>query len=269
MNIKQICSQASATIDRLDAELLLSHALKKPRVYLYSHPEENLSQAQYALFNQLLNRRAQGEPLAYIMGRTEFYGLVIDVSPSVLIPRPETELIVDYLLGHFKQNALSVLELGTGSGVISIALAKNRPQWKITATDISKDALAVAIQNSQINQITHVSYVKSDWYTNLPHEKYDVIVSNPPYIAKGDYHLANLAYEPMLALESGDDGLDALTRIVDGATPFLKHGGLLVLEHGYEQSPAVQKKMHDCGFDAIDTLRDLAGHPRVTIATHP
>ncbi|MDX2164185.1 MAG: peptide chain release factor N(5)-glutamine methyltransferase [Gammaproteobacteria bacterium] len=269
MNIKQICSQVSATIERLEVEILLSHVLNKPRVYLYSHPEEPLTSEQCDQFNQLIKRREQGEPLVYITGKTEFYGLAFDITPDVLVPRPETELLIDYILDNLKVKTASVLELGTGSGIIAITLAKYRPDWNITATDISAGALTIAKRNSHFHDAKTIRWIESDWYSNIKVEKYDLIISNPPYIAKDDPHLRDLSYEPHGALISGHEGLDAIKKIIKGATGYLVQEGEIVLEHGYNQAEAVQNCLHEHGFKDIKTLDDLNHQPRVTIATHP
>lgn len=266
MNIKQICSQAWETIDRLDIELLLAHALNQPRAYLYAHPEKKLTAKEFELFESLLLRREQGEPVAYILGEAEFYSLRFIVTPDVLIPRPETELLVSYVLEKFKQKELSILELGTGSGVISVAIAKNRPNWAITATDISEAALAVARQNALYHKIATVRFLRSDWFSELAKETYDVIISNPPYIADEDTHLKALSFEPQLALRSGEQGMDAIRKIIGDAKSYLKPNGLILFEHGYEQALLVQKCFVENQFSDVKTEKDLSGHPRVTIA---
>ena len=269
MNIKQICSQASATIERLDRELLLSHVMNQPRVYLYAHPEEMLTSEQCKQFEQFVQRREQGEPLAYLIGKIEFYGLVFEITPAVLVPRPETELLIDFVLENISAKTLSVLELGTGSGVIAITLAKHRPHWAITATDISDEALTLARGNSHSHNTTTVGFIKSDWFNNVTTTaKYNLIVSNPPYIAENDPHLGDLSYEPYQALVSGGEGLDAIKKIVQQAGDYLAVGGSIVLEHGYNQAEAVQRCLHEQGFKGIKTLEDLNHQPRVTIATH-
>ena len=268
MNIKQICSQASATIERLDKEILLSHVLHQPRVYLYAHPEEILTPEQYEQFNDVVKRREQGEPLAYLIGKIEFYDLMFEITPDVLIPRPETELLIDYVLDNVNIKVASVLELGTGSGIIAITLAKHRPDWNITATDISEEVLTVAQRNCQCNDVANVKWVKSDWYNKIIPAKYDLIVSNPPYIAENDPHLRDLSYEPQKALVAGIDGLDAIKEIIERAGDYLTVNGRIVLEHGYNQSEAVQRCLRDRGFNEVKTIDDLNHQPRVTVATH-
>jgi len=268
MNIKQICSQASATIEQLDKEILLAHVLNQPRVYLYAHPEEMLTSDQCEQFSQLIKRREQGEPLVYITGKIEFYGLAFDITSDVLIPRPETELLVDYVLANLNIKTASVLELGTGSGIIAITLAKYRPDWKITATDISEEALRAAQRNGQLHDVANIKWVKSDWYNTIIPAKYDLIVSNPPYIAQNDPHLGDLSYEPQSALVSGIEGLDAIKEVIERAGDYLAVDGRIVLEHGYNQSEAVQRCLCERGFKDIKTIEDLNHQPRVTVATH-
>ncbi|HEV2614042.1 MAG TPA: peptide chain release factor N(5)-glutamine methyltransferase [Gammaproteobacteria bacterium] len=266
MNIKQICSQASATTERFERELLLTHALNQPRAYLYSHPEKELSQTEFELFNQLLQRREQGEPIAYILGETEFYSLKFYITPAVLIPRPETELLIDYVLENFKQKKLCMWELGTGSGIISVTLARHRPDWDITATDISEEALDVAKKNAHFHKAHNIKFIKSNWYEGLDSAKADLIISNPPYVAENDTHLNELRFEPSLALISGKEGMDAIKTIIQEAKTHLKSNGWVLLEHGYDQAKWVQNSFRENQFSEIKTMDDLNHHPRMTIA---
>lgn len=269
MNIKQIYLQASATSERIDVELLLSKALKKPRVYLHAHSEEKLTEREWNLFQEYWNRYQKGEPVAYILGEVEFYSLNFLVSPSVLIPRPETELLVELVLEKFLQPRMKVLELGTGSGVISVSLGKHRPKWEITAGDVSEYALDVARKNAYLNQVENIKFFLSDWYQNItPFKKpeLDLIVSNPPYVSEGDPHLEQLSFEPQIALVSGKEGFDAIQIIIQSARDYLKLGGHLVLEHGYNQQEVVQQYFKQQGFSEIKTVKDLNHHPRLTIA---
>jgi len=266
MNIKQICSQASATIERVDIELLLAKALNQPRVYLYTHPEQSLASTELELFNKLLRRREQGEPVVYILGETEFYSLKFYISPGVLIPRPETELLVELVLEKFKLQKLSVLELGTGSGVIAVTLAKNRPDWTITATDISETALEVARKNADFNGIHNINFIKSHWYENLDQTRVELIISNPPYIPEEDPHLRDLSFEPQLALVSGKEGMDDIRAIISGAKAYLKPDGWILLEHGYDQADQVQSCFLENHYTEVKTEKDLSGLSRMTIA---
>lgn len=272
MNIKQIYLQASATINNnSDLELLLSKAINKPRVYLYSHPEKILTPQELSLFNNLLARhQEQQEPIEYILGEAEFYGLKFFINPAVLIPRPETEVLINFILEKFTQKNLTILELGTGSGVIAISLAKHRPHWDITALDISSEALDIAKKNAEHHQIPpqKINWLKSNWYQqlNAASNKYDLIISNPPYISESDPHLKNLTWEPALALISGKTGMDAIAIIIQNSQNYLKPGGLIVLEHGYNQAELVQACYLQYGFQEINTLRDLSLHPRITFA---
>ena len=266
MNIKQICSQASATIERYEIELLLAKALNQPRVYLYAHPEQGLTSTELELFNTLLRRREQGEPEVYILGETEFYSLKFYISAGVLIPRPETELLVDLVLEKFKLQKLSVLELGTGSGVIAVTLAKNRPDWSVAATDISETALEVARKNADFHGVHTINFIKSHWYEKLDLAKVDLIISNPPYIPEKDPHLRELSFEPSLALVSGKEGMDDIRTIISGAKAYLKSGGWILLEHGYDQAEQVQNCFLENHFTEVKTEKDLSGLPRMTIA---
>jgi release factor glutamine methyltransferase len=266
MNIKQICSQASVTIDRQDVELLLAHALNHSRAYLYSHPEKTLSPQELELFQQLVKKREQGEPVIYLLGETEFYSLKFYITPAVLIPRPETELLIDYVLEKFKQKKLCILELGTGSGVIAITLAKNRPEWAITATDISEEALTVAYKNALYHHSHNINFVRSNWFNELEPKKYDLIISNPPYISENDAHLKDLSFEPTLALISGKKGMDAIGAIIQGAKAYLKPAGWIIFEHGYDQAEQVHQCFRDHQFSQIKTEKDLNHHTRMTFA---
>lgn len=267
MNIKQICSQASATINRSELDLLLAKALNKPKAYLYAHPEYSLNSTELNLFNILLNRYQKSEPLAYILEETEFYGLSFFINPSVLIPRPETEILVKFILEKFPQKNLTVLELGTGSGVIAISLAKHRPDWIITAADISEEALKLAQSNAVHHEISqNLNFINSNWYQNLPPLGYDLIISNPPYIAETDPHLKALTAEPSLALVAGKEGMDAIEEIMQGAQAYLNPEGCMILEHGYDQAERVQQCYKANGFKAIQTMKDLSHHDRITFA---
>jgi release factor glutamine methyltransferase len=250
----------------LDAELLLAHVLGASRARLKSHPEDAATPATAARFEALVARRERGEPLAYLTGHRDFWTLLLQVSPAVLVPRPETELLVEHALGLFPAAPIRAADLGTGSGAIALALASERPAWEITATDISEDALAVARANAHALALERVKFVAGHWLEPLGSRRFDLIVSNPPYIACADAALgqAVLRHEPAIALASGSDGLDAIRTIVRDAPAHLEHGGWLLLEHGAAQADAVARELVVRGFRHVRSRRDLAGHERMT-----
>lgn len=248
----------------LDAELLLAHALNLPRVRLKSHPEDPWQQAEISRYLGLIERRRSGEPLAYITGRREFWTLSLAVDPAVLVPRPETELLVERGLALCPQPAARALDLGTGSGAIALALASERPGWEVTAVDASAPALAVARANAGRLTLSRVRFLQGSWFAPLADERFDLIVSNPPYIAPGDPALPALRFEPDSALTSPDHGMADLLAIIHSAAHHLNPGGWLALEHGYTQAPAVAAELVARGFDSVGSHRDLGGHLRVT-----
>ncbi|MEW8508170.1 MAG: peptide chain release factor N(5)-glutamine methyltransferase [Candidatus Thiodiazotropha sp.] len=255
----------------LEAALLLSHLLGKPRSSLYAWPERELTTEQHERYLQLLERRLSHEPIAYILGQREFWSLNLKVNPHTLIPRPETELLVERSLQLLQQDARPrIADLGTGSGAVALALASELPQAEIVATDISADALTQARENGARLGLEQVRFCEGSWCEALPgDDRYDLIVSNPPYIEADDPHLdhGDLPLEPELALVSGEDGLNAIRAIIHQVSKNrLKAGGWLVLEHGYQQAEAVQGLLNTAGFLRISTHMDLAGHPRVTEA---
>lgn len=251
-------------LDRLDAQLLLAHVLARPRPWLLAHDDAVLDAAQRAAFGALLVRRAAGEPVAYLVGETAFHGLALRVDANVLVPRPDTESLVDWALELLPTEApRRVIDLGTGSGAIALALKHARPRASVLATDISATALAVAGTNATRLGL-EVELRQTAWWCGLDGERFDLVVSNPPYIAGGDPHLAALQHEPTLALTPGGDGLDALRAIIDGAPAHLAAGGWILLEHGYDQALAVQALLAAQGFTAIQTRHDLGGRARCT-----
>jgi release factor glutamine methyltransferase len=263
-----------ARLDRLDARLLVQHLSGLTHAELIARPETPLSDEQEGWLDLLATRRERGEPLAYLLGRAGFRQLELVVSPAVLVPRPETEVLVDWALeigdrATLKKNeavaAWSVLDLGTGSGAIPLSIKHERPSWAVSAVDLSPEALKVAQGNAERLALT-VDFYQSDWYGNLPAAlRVDCIVANPPYVADGDPHLSGdgLRFEPMMALTDYADGLSALRTIVGGAPAHLQTGGWLLMEHGYDQAAAV-RGMLERDFDEITTRRDLAGIERVT-----
>ena len=251
-------------IDRLDAQLLLGHQMGRPRSWLIAHGDDALVDADAQAYQQLLQRRAGGEPLAYLVGEREFHGLMLTVTPAVLVPRPDTECLVDWALALMApQAAPRVLDLGTGSGAIALALAYRQPGAHLTATDCSAEALVVARANAARHGLS-VHFLQANWWDGVPGSPFDLVVSNPPYIAGDDPHLAALGYEPRLALTPGGDGLDALRCIVAGTPTRLRPGGWLLLEHGYDQGADVRHLLQQAGFVEVQTRTDLAGVDRCT-----
>ncbi|MDE2260322.1 MAG: peptide chain release factor N(5)-glutamine methyltransferase [Betaproteobacteria bacterium] len=256
---------------RLERRLLLEAATHQNHAWLLSRPEYRLSPAEAATYHQLLTRRAAGEPIAYLLGRHQFYGLELAVTPAVLIPRPETEGLVAWALEQLTpDNLLPVLDLGTGSGAIAIALHVQRPKLSITAVDVSAPALALARANAARWQATlmgpPIVFVQSHWFENLGTQRFGLILANPPYVAEGDPHLkeGDLRFEPRSALCAGPKGLDALQSIIEQAPRHLHPGGALLLEHGYDQGAACRALFEAAGFKKISTRPDLAGTDRLT-----
>ncbi|KTD23198.1 peptide chain release factor N(5)-glutamine methyltransferase [Legionella londiniensis] len=252
---------------QLDAEVLLSHVLNMTRAFLYTHPEHALNETQWKQFQCCLKQRQEGMPVSYITGNREFWSLPLKVSPDTLIPRPETELLVELTLklaGNIPH--ASLLDLGTGSGAIALALASEKPAWNLLASDASKKALEIACQNAKNLNISNVTFIQSDWFSTIPQQLFDVILSNPPYIADHDPHLLNeeIRFEPRDALAGGADGLEALRHIIASSASFLKVHGWLLLEHGYNQSESVASLLEQHGFQFIQSFQDCQGHYRVT-----
>ncbi|MFI4868475.1 MAG: peptide chain release factor N(5)-glutamine methyltransferase [Steroidobacterales bacterium] len=254
---------------RLDAELLLAHVLRQPRSYLQAHDDERIEAAAITRFEAMLARCAQGEPLAYLTGEREFWSLPLAVTPDVLIPRPETELAVERCLALRGADPAAVADLGTGSGAIALALAVERPQWRILATDCAAGALQVARANAQRLGVQNVQFLQSDWFAALSGREFDLIVSNPPYVAAADPALHALRYEPAVALSPGASGMEALRRIVLEATVHLLPGGWLVLEHGAGQAAELTHALVGAGYARVRCHPDLAGFDRVTEAQRP
>jgi release factor glutamine methyltransferase len=254
----------------VDAQVLLAYVLANTRAWLAAHAEEALTPNEAARFFSLARRRRDGEPIAYLTGTREFWGLSLLVTPNVLIPRPETETLVERALKKIPLDREShVLDLGTGSGAVALALARERPKARFIATDVSEAALRVADANARRSGIYNVEFVRADWYSELPlplaRPAFDVIVSNPPYIAASDPHLGegDLRYEPIPALTAGGNGLSALVTIVEGAAARLTQDGWLLVEHGYDQQHAVRALFESAAFADLESTRDLSGIPRV------
>ncbi len=260
---------ATCGVDRLDAHLLLGHVLARSRTWLLAHDTDLLDAEAQARYLALLARRAEGEPAAYLLGDKEFFGLNLRVTPDTLIPRPDTETLVHWALEHLPTDQpRRVLDLGTGSGAIALALAHERPQADVTAVDASAGALQVALDNATALGLRLRGRLGS-WFAPVAGERFELIVSNPPYIAEGDPHMAALRFEPESALTAGPDGLDDLRQIVAQAPDHLPPGGWLLLEHGYDQAEAVQTLMRQRGFVEVSTRFDLGQQARCTGARWP
>jgi release factor glutamine methyltransferase len=257
----------SAPLAALETRILIAHALQLSRVQLITQSGRALTSEDAQRIATLFQRRLGGEPIAYIIGEREFYGLRFAVTPDVLIPRPETELLVELALERLPENG-RVLDMGTGSGAIAIAIAHARPDLSVAALDVSAAALAIAQRNAALHQV-RIDFFQSDWYAALDEQRFDVIVANPPYIAHGDAHLAqgDLRFEPVGALTDHADGLSALCSIMSGAAQHLMTGGWLLMEHGYDQSAAVRTTCIEHGFSDVQSWKDLAGIERVSGGT--
>ncbi len=252
---------------RLDAELLLARALDVPRSYLFAHPEDTLDIAALERFIDVIARRADGVPLAYITGEKEFWSMTLFVNPGTLVPRPETEILVDQALMRIpRRAALRILDLGTGSGAIALALAKERPLCEITATDVSAQALRTARENARHNTLPNIEFAQGSWFEPVKGLNFDLVVTNPPYVPDEDPDLLSLRHEPRSALASGNDGLDAIRHIAAQASTVMNTGGTLLIEHGDRQHVAVGEILVSEGWSDITTSNDLAGKPRVTAA---
>ena len=255
---------------QFEVSLLLQHVLNVNRAWLMAHDEDHLTYYQQESFDRLLLLRLEGEPVAYILGRREFYGLQLKVSPATLSPRPDTETLVEAALQKTPVDVpWDILDLGTGTGAVALAIAKQRPKSNVIGVDASAEALVVAIENAQSLGLTNAHFLKSDWFSDLVGQRFEVIVSNPPYIAEGDSHLTqgDLRFEPRSALVSGVDGLDDIRRIIQDAPNYLKPNGWLMLEHGYDQAQSVATLLKGNGFSQIDHAQDLAGTLRVTFGS--
>ncbi|WP_028103305.1 peptide chain release factor N(5)-glutamine methyltransferase [Pseudoduganella violaceinigra] len=261
--------QRKPLLDPVDQRILVCHALGISRTALITQSDRALSADEAARIAQLLQRRHDGEPVAYIIGQREFFGLDFETTPAVLIPRPDTELLVELALVRLPPRG-KVLDMGTGSGAIAVAIAHSRPDASVTALDVSREALSVAGRNAQRNN-AKVRFLHSDWYGAVDGEQFDLIVSNPPYIADGDRHLSegDLRFEPSAALTDFADGLSALRTIIAGAPAKLAPGSWLLMEHGYDQSAAVRGLLSSAGYTAVQSWQDLAGIERVSGGRRP
>jgi release factor glutamine methyltransferase len=268
LRIDEALRAARARIDASDAELLLAYALGASRSWLFAHATDLLPDERHARFEDLVARRAGGEPVAYLVGHRGFWSLDLRVTPDTLIPRPETELLVELALERLPRGqAARVADLGTGSGAIALAIARERPQARVVATDASAGALAVARENAEAHRLDNVEFRFGAWAEPLGSERFDLIASNPPYIADADPHLGqgDLRFEPRSALAAGIDGLDDIRLIARAAPSYLVDGGWLLLEHGLDQGVAVRSLLAGAGFRDVETRQDLEARDRVTI----
>ena len=274
MNIAALLKQATAQLQpisdspRLDAEVLLGCVLEQPRSYLFSWPEREPDAAQQQAFQQLIEQRASGVPVAHLTGEREFWSLPLKVSADTLIPRPDTELLVAWVLEHFPADKpLRLVDLGTGSGAIALAIASERPKWQILGVEISRPALAIAEHNRDRLKLHNVQLIQGRWCDAFSaQDRFQIIVSNPPYIASDDPHLqqGDVRFEPESALVAGADGLDDIRHIATCTREHLDDGGWLLLEHGFDQADAVAAILRQSGFQQVGNHRDLAGQMRAT-----
>ena len=256
---------------KLEAQLLLQHVLNVNRAWLISHEDDVMQPNIHAAYRALISRRLNGEPIAYILGYREFYGLKLKVTKDTLIPRPDTETLVEAALAKISTTKpYTILDLGTGTGAIALAIAKHRPNALVTAVDASQAALNIAIENTKNLEIPNVTFVLSDWFNSLKDQKFDIIVSNPPYIEENDAHLkqGDLPWEPISALVAGQDGLDDVRTIIQHTPQHLNSDGWLMLEHGYNQAERVAALLSQAGFSEISHAHDLAGIARVTLGCY-
>lgn len=252
----------------LEAEILLAHSLEASRSFLYANPELVLPHRRVRAFDGLLQSRLSGTPIAYLTGQREFWSLPLEVTPDTLIPRPETELLVETALELIPKNeACRVADLGTGSGAVALAIASERPDAKIIATDISESALVIARKNAASLEIQNIEFIRSDWFESV-NGQFQFVLSNPPYIASGDEHLqkGDVRFEPRLALAAGPDGLDSIRTIISACLQALCSEGYVLLEHGYNQGAAVRKLLSDARLGDVKTLKDLELRDRITLA---
>ncbi|WP_271410767.1 peptide chain release factor N(5)-glutamine methyltransferase [Pseudomonas sp. Q1-7] len=272
--IASLLSQArlpDSPTPRLDAELLLAAALGKPRSFLHTWPERVVSSDVAECYAGYLARRRGGEPVAYILGHQGFWSLDLEVAPDTLIPRPDTELLVETALALQPTGPAEVLDLGTGSGAIALALACERPAWQVAGVDRISAAVQLAERNRARLKLNNVRFLESHWFSSLGERRFALIVSNPPYIPARDPHLAegDVRFEPASALVAGVDGLDDIRQIIDQAPRHLLPGGWLLLEHGFDQAPAVRDLLASAGFERVESRRDLGGHERISLGQWP
>jgi len=268
---EQLLTQAAQHIARRDAEILLAAAWQRSRATLLARADEPVPDDVAARFTAACARRIAGEPVAYLLGSREFWSLIFEVNPAVLVPRPETELLVERVLENLRSPRARIADLGTGSGAIAVALAHERPQWSVLGSDCSEGSLAVARRNGERLVPGRVEWLLGSWYEPLASRRFDAIASNPPYVAADDPVLGGdgLRHEPREALTPGGDGMSALATLINGAPRHLEPGGWLFLEHGATQGPALRDALVARGFTHVTSHRDLAGHERVTEGCWP
>jgi release factor glutamine methyltransferase len=273
MNIQQALKQAnhdlidSSSSATLDAQILLTHILHCNSAHLLAWPDKELDPEQTASYQSLIKQRQAGKPVAHLTGLREFWSLDFFVNDSTLIPRPETETLVEFVLNKFAdKKSLKLIDMGTGTGAIAISIATEKPDWEITASDISTEALKLAKKNSENHKLINTRFIQSNWFENIKQKNFDIIISNPPYIAENDPHLqqGDVRFEPQRALTSGETGMDDIKHLCQHAKNYLVQNGWLIVEHGYDQ----EKPVFDCflehGFIQIEQSTDLLGHTRMT-----
>ncbi|GMR01507.1 MAG: peptide chain release factor N(5)-glutamine methyltransferase [Gammaproteobacteria bacterium] len=273
MNIQQALQQASQALSEtdasatLDAQVLLTHVLRCNTAHLVAWPEKNLNEEQVSRYLQLIQQRKKGFPVAHLTGVREFWSLYFSVNNSTLIPRPETETLIEFILEKFSDRSeLKLLDMGTGTGAIAISIAREKPEWQIFASDVSEQALNLATQNSKQHQTENTTFIHSDWFNNIAEHGFDIIVSNPPYIANNDPHLleGDVRFEPQSALTSGETGMDDIEHLCPHAKTHLANDGWLIVEHGYNQKLLVSDCFTKNGYTQIEQRKDLSGHTRMT-----
>lgn len=277
MTLRQLQQQGMTALQAIspspdvDAQYLLLHILQKSRSYLYSHSDTVPASHVIHAYEQLLARRLAGEPVAYITGSRGFWNLELNCAPSTLIPRSDTESLVEWILEHHPQTDLQVLDLGTGTGAIALALAAENPSWQVTGVDLRDEAVALARQNAQINQINNADFFSSNWFSALVGRKFHIIVSNPPYIDPHDQHLeqGDVRFEPRSALVAEQNGYADLWHIAQHAPAHLQANGLLIMEHGFEQGAKTATYLTQLGYSDVQTGKDLTGHDRFTLGYWP
>lgn len=252
---------------KVDSKILLCHILDVSNTYLHTWPDKELEHYQFESYAKLVARRKLGEPIAYITGERDFWSLTLKTNPSTLIPRPETELLVEQVLTLAIDNA-HCLDLGTGTGAIALAIASERPAWQVLAVDKVPEAVTLANQNADLNNIKNIDILLSNWFDAIPTQQFDIIVSNPPYVESDSPYLkqGDLRFEPMSALASGTDGLSDIKVIIDKSIGYLKAGAWLMLEHGWQQADSIQRYLHEQKFINVSTVKDLNELDRITVA---
>ncbi len=263
----KVALSSSKDVPQLEAQVLLAHVLGCTRATLYTWPEQEVPPEKAQAYKELIQRRQQHEPIAYLIGHKEFWSLSFDVTQDTLIPRADTELLVQVVLDHLPESPQEVIDVGTGSGVIACTLAHSRPQWQLYGLDVSLKAINIARKNAQNLKIKNVQFIESDWLQGLEPKLYDAIIGNPPYIRQGDVHLihGDLPFEPQIALTPGPTGLEAFQAILAQAPAFLKPKGLIAFEHGFDQASSVRDLLQHSGYKEIKTFQDYSGNDRVTI----